>query len=277
MCLYITILLSGCDSPQDHSLFDKTAADYPASQFLRDGYSVPQLKSSKEQLNFARSYFENIEHKIIALHAVSHFFPDALQEIALAELEIAYLLLGEDHRLSTEKDCDLALKHYDQILSSYNSDLPAIAAKALWYKGWILSDLKQKPENGIRYFREIVEKYSDIRIELHSPPPWISIFTDNEERRHRPFIPKSSLSWSGMAHLEIIRHTNDREEALVSLSALSNSGMDQYLFVPSVKLYVYRYGLDTAIEQNIRAFLIAGSGTPHQRKDLQSLLTDDEG
>lgn len=276
LCLTAIILSSGCNSGEENSLFDKGSKIEQDAQLLTDSNSVPRLSNSKEQLSFARSYFETNEHKRRAFEAVSKYFPEAFPETAIAALEIAYLQLGDDYRLANEEECSQALAHYDRILEQHGG-FSEISAKALWYKGWVLSDLLNSPEQGIRYFREVVEKFPDTRIELHAPPPWISIFQESDEMQHKPFIPESSLSWAAMAHLEIIRHARSRQEAASSLSALSGSDEDHYLFVPSIKLFVHRFGLDTSIEQYIRTFLLSEGTTPSQRRDLQYLLTDNEG
>lgn len=273
LVICMSFFLAGCDSQKSSSLDHESSIPYPEE--IIDGYKIPHLTDGSAQLTFANSYFDNQEEKLAALRAVSLFYPEATFQSGLAALEIAYLQLGADYRVATKQQCYLAISLFNEITVQFK-ELPAISAKALWYKGWIAAELLSDRNEGISYFYEIVEKYSGAKIHPSSPPPWISIYKETEPRTHKPFLPESTLSWPDMAHLEIIRHSENQQQAATSLFTLHNERPNRFLFVPSFKLYVHKYGLGKTVEKSIRAFIESEASSPLQKENLRSLLTDNE-
>ena len=171
-----------------------------------DNFNIPKLNTANEQLAFARGSIEESPRKLAAFKAVARFYPEAREQKGLAALEIAYLHLGDDYRLARTEKCILALEQYREIASQYQ-DIPAISAKALWYHGWILTDLLQHISEGRRSYLELIQRYTDEKISILAPAPWTSLNLDEKNRSHQPYLRETAFTWGELAFLELIRNS----------------------------------------------------------------------
>lgn len=274
LLLWSIFLLTSCDS-SGHNPSGMAQEEVAATIEIIDGFDIPLFNTGAKQLNYARAHFDTDKEKLAALRAVSLLFPEATKETGVAALEIAYLQLGSDYRAADKAQCQLALSLYNEISVEFDK-FPEISAKALWYKGWIAAELLDQPNEGLSYFQQIIIDYPQARIAPKPPPPWISIYQEAETRKHIPFLTTSTISWPDMARLEIIRHTQDRQQAYETLLGLHGQAPNDYLFVPSIKLFVKRFGLHNHIELMVRSYLQSEEATELQKADLQSTLTDND-
>jgi len=176
-----------------------------------DGVDIPLMSTPAEQLLFARSNLNDPAVKIAAFKAVAVFHPTASHEQKLAALELAYLQMGEDYRRASPEQCGKALAGYRQIFETYQ-DNPDIAAKALWYQGWIVSSLLAEPAAGEKYFLQLIRDYPDATVEFQSPPPWLKLMEAGPDESQRA-ADDSAAHWADLARLELVRNTVDDRQA----------------------------------------------------------------
>ena len=202
-----------------------------------DGFDIPRLETANEQLAFARASIDNRLQKIAAFKAVTQFFPQAESQKGFAALEIAYLQLGDDYRLARPEECKYAAEQYLHIAQQYE-ELPEIAAKALWYHGWILSDLLQEIPAGTQSYYDLIQRYSDEKISVLPPAPWTTMNLDEETRTHQPYLAKTAVTWGEMAYLELIRNTSAAELAFQYYVDLRTSSPHSALLLLAKNLLV---------------------------------------
>jgi len=177
-----------------------------------DGIAVPVFETSAEQLNYTRSWFADRAEKRAALQAFLQLFPEKEQSCGMAALDLAYLELGGDYRLSREHEGLTAIKAYTDIAADYE-DIPQVSAKAYWYIGWIYADLLGKRQKGIEYYRLVAEKFPEERVLLLLPTPWVGIISTGvgamDTAPHAP--PRNT--WAALALMEILRNSEDEDLA----------------------------------------------------------------
>lgn len=237
LCLIVPGLLSGCrrESPPQ-------AAVPQIQQSARqvDGIAIPVMPTAAEQLLFAGSNLHDPAVKKAAFKAVFEFHPDAGPEQKRAALELAYLQLGEDYRLATQDQCRQALASYAEIFKKYGVD-PEVAAKALWYQGWIYSALLADPAAGEKYFRQIIHTYPLAIIEYQPAPPWLNLEEDPQVHTSPP--PNgSSLRWADLAGIELIRNTVDDHQATTLTARMLQKSPQQPLSSLLVKNLLLFHG-----------------------------------
>ncbi len=211
----LSILLSSCDETPP-----RVTTSIAEQSFIEiAGIRVPVFVTAAEQFNYTRSWFADIGEKRAALQAFLSLYPEKKRLCGMAALDLAYLELGSDYRFAAEHSSLAAIKDYKNILHEYG-DLPEIQVKAYWYIGWIYAGLLKDPQKGNEYFYRIVSEYGNEQISLLSPPPWVSIIHPREG------IPQASLNsppekhWAALALLEIVRHSEKREEAWSAFARL---------------------------------------------------------
>lgn len=268
LLLVFLVLSFGCKQPTGKEPDKETEYTY---QSIND-YDIPLLPSPAEQLGYARSSFADGQEQRSALKAVGLFHPDDRYHAGLASLELAYLTLGPDYRLAERQQYRQAIQSYLGILDIF-PDQPEINAKALWYLGWIYCDLLREKTQGISFYQRIVRHYPKERLSLLPPAPWLSIHFSDSEQGHQPYYPKSSLLWSDIARLEIIRHSSDFNEADNSFTALHQThGHTPILFL-ALKLMVQNHGLNNKILVQAKQFLGDGDVPSFQKDDLRLILS----
>ncbi len=167
----------------------------------------------------------------------------------------------------------MAVSGYLAVFREY-ADFPEIAAKSLWYLGWISCDLLHKKDEGLEYFQKIVDRYPEEILNFLPPAPWLTIRPSEENQEHPPYYPKSALSWAAIAHLEIIRHTASHEEAWRSFSAIDEKhGNDSFTGL-ALKTLITTHGFDKRAELQVRKYLADNSADQALRDDLLLALAN---
>lgn len=198
--------------------------DSPVSQkkIIIDDISIPVFSTADEQMNYTRSWFADIEEKKAALKAFLLLHPEERILSGVAELELAYLRLGEDYRLASEADCLAAIGAYEQVVEQYHQ-YSELLAKAHWYMGWINSSLLGKREQGVALFYQVIENYPDIPVSLLPSAPWVSIIYETGDTSSVSPHLHNPDHWAALAHLEITRHSSDEEMAWRAFQQLWNN------------------------------------------------------
>ncbi len=206
--LLLLSVFTGCSESSVDELLSRKE-----QSFIEVGETkVPVFTTAVEQLNYTRSWFADIQEKRAALQAFSQLFPQERKMKGVAALDLAYLQLGNDFRFAPEHSCFAAIKDYRIILSEYK-DIDEISAKALWYIGWIYTNLLNKKEKGLTTFAELVEMYPEENVSLLPPAPWVSIIYEADESINTALYNRPVNHWAALALLEIVKHSGNGEEA----------------------------------------------------------------
>lgn len=266
VCLVLLPFFPGCESPSDNGALPRP--ELPVVSVA--GYQVPQFPTTGGQLNYAKSSFTDAGEKKAALAAVCMLFPGNREACGRADLALAYMYLGHDYRFATRPMMLAAIDGFRRILTTYQ-DLPEIQAKAHWYLGWIYCDLMGEARKGLVYFRSLVRDYPGLPVELSSPVPWVSLVFPPQPTATPSKTPPPKKHWAGLALLEIIKSTQDREEAYGAFEIL----MRRYPSDPAV-LFAARHMLaDPLMADAIRPYLPElmdlAAGNPFMARDLNQL------
>ncbi len=176
-----------------------------------EDYTLPVFETADKQLNYAKSLFPRHQEQATALRYVIQRFPDNRAKIGEAKLEMAYLHLGSDFRLAPRSACLQALEAYKSVIQQF-SDIPPVSAKAVWYMGWIHTDLLQDKAKGLALYHALAENYPDSRFSRIRPVPWLELIFPNPIKKPYSADDKHQHSWAGLALLEIIKHTEDEAQ-----------------------------------------------------------------
>lgn len=233
---------------------------------LVDGRQVPVFATAEEQLSYARSTFDEAEEKAAALKAVERIHPSAREQAAMAALELAFLALGDDYRLADKNQYLLARNNYLGVLEKY-PDLPAIAAKALWYLGWIACDLEADRQQGITWYQRLITLYPNEKLSIVAPVPWLTIRPADPDLQQHAAYPKTVLTWADIAQLEIIRHAASRDQAWQSFESIQ-TGAGEVFAAAALKILVERYGFDAKSERLVREYLQKPAADDVLKNDL---------
>lgn len=190
------------DTPEPVALTPRT--------LVRDGYTIQLFPTPEEQLRYAKRWFYDLKEKRAVLEALIENFHDARRVRAEAELELAYLALGTDYRFANPRECRLAIGHYKEVLESYE-DLPDIRAKAIWYIGWILSDLLDEPQNAASYYQKVVDEYPNVTLSIKPPVPWVSLVLPQVEDRPQAVYARRTYYWASISLLQLVRIHDDEK------------------------------------------------------------------
>jgi hypothetical protein len=185
----------------------------------RNGYTIELFATPEQQLQFTRTLFADSNQKRTALEVLIERFPEAKTVCAEAELELAYLVLGDDYRFSDSAACLGAIEKYQQIASHYG-DLPPVCAKAHWYMGWIYADLLKQKRKAILHYQLIVKRYPDATLSLKPPVPWVGSVLPQAIEKPMAVYEYPNYKWSSLALLEIIRISTDEDEKWNSFEKL---------------------------------------------------------
>lgn len=208
LVIIFVLLSSGCQElPPEH----RDASENLGSVVI-DQITIPVLPTSEEQFNYTRSWFAERRVKRAALKAYIQLHPEQKKYCGMAALDLAYLQLGDDYRFAHEKSYFAALESYNTVLAEY-SDFPSIMAKALWYIGWISTDLLYDREKGLAAYRRVVEEFPHEHVFLLPPAPWVSIIYPPDQQGGRVVYAQPRNSWAALALVEMIKHTEDQEAA----------------------------------------------------------------
>lgn len=234
---------------------------------------IPVLPTATEQLAFARSSMLELQVKKAALTAVSLFHPDALAEHKIAALELAYLELGTDYRLATPAQCRAAISSYEKIYED-NKNEATIAAKALWYLGWIHSSLLADPQ-GEDFYKRITTDYPLATVEFLPPPPWLSL-KDNDRELKSPAPSTPQYLWADLAYLELIRIARHPEQAISIINQLKAERPDHPLLGRMVKTLLMTHGVTSSTRAIASEVLINTSIADNNRAEISALLASEQ-
>lgn len=269
--IMLPFVLSGCN--QDKG---KIVKQQDSAAIIRqiDNINIPLLANATEQLVFARSSMESLETKRAAWKAVSEFYPEALPERKIAALELAYLQLGHDYRLADRQQCHAALNSYADIIANYRDDAN-VAAKALWYQGWIYSSLLSSPESGKEYYLEIIKKYPEATVEFLPPPPWLNLEGNRPE--DAPKSPeRTSLHWADLARLELVRTAANAPEAEKIAEEVIESSPDDHITGIVVRTLLTEHGTSGTPAVIAGKFLQKQAASGNFTADIITLLQNSE-
>ncbi len=180
-------------------------------RITREGYAFEHLATPEQQLQYTRTWFTDPKEKRVALELLIELFPQAKSIRAQAELELAYLALGDDYRFTDPAACRRALEKYGHIASEY-TDLQSVCAKAHWYMGWIYADLLKQPRKAIEHYQVVVKRYPEALLNLKPPVPWVELVLPQAIKKPMAVYEYPAYKWSSIALLEIIRNSDNEEE-----------------------------------------------------------------
>lgn len=196
-------------------------------------FEIPVFPTAWEQLNYAKSGFNNIEKRKAAYEIIPLLFPDDLEACGNSALYSAYLNLGQDYRFAENEQVKKAAKAYEQIVLIYK-DHPNILAKAHWYLGWLYTDLLGKKSEGLKHFFKIIDTFPDIPMGITPPVPWVSLVYPEHTGLDHSKQQKVSTPWGSAALLEIIRHSEDKTTILDAFNLLWDSYSDTAPVAPAL-------------------------------------------
>ncbi len=234
------------------------------------GFSVPVFPSADEQLNYARSWFEEIGEKKAALSAVNRLYPDARTQWGEASLDLAYLELGNDYRLADRQACLNALKRYRNIITNFAS-LPQIGVKARWYSGWIYCDLLKEIDLGLEQFRLIARAYPKIKMSPALSAPWINLAYPMDPKNDSSVYGKSNHHWAGIALVEIIRHAPEDNTAFQAFEKIRKNYWDDLAAGFALRLMLNRPDLYPRLIPFMDKFLKENRSNAFLDSDIRSL------
>jgi len=270
--LLFCLLLAVCIGCHDTEL-DGSKEHQGGRVIDMDGIAVPVFDTSAEQLNYTRSWFADRAEKRAALQAFLHLFPEKEQSCGMAALDLAYLELGDDYRLSREHEGLTAIKAYTDIAADYE-DIPQVSAKAYWYIGWIYADLLGKRQKGMEYYRLVAEKYPEERVFLLSPTPWVSIISTGGGAMNTALNTPPRNTWAALALMEILRNSGDEDLAWSAFVRLwrqyrhsSATGFGLLLILKR------RIRIDQSLKM-AEEYLDMDSSNVHIQGDIQRLIDD---
>jgi len=204
----LTMAFIQCNEPP-HESFQKQRMEPETITY--NGYSILFYSTPEEQLRYAQEWSSDSQERRAALEVLIQRFPESKSVRAEAELELAYLALGTDHRFADEAACKQALEKYRQIIARY-SNLAAVCAKAHWYMGWIHSDLLGQKRIAIEHYQTIAQRYDEARLNLEPPVPWVSLVLPQTKNETPAVYERPTYRWGSIALLEIIRNSTHEEE-----------------------------------------------------------------
>jgi hypothetical protein len=204
----LLLVIAGCDG---RSSVDAAAVEEHAPIVI-DGIAVPVFATAEEQLNYTRSWFAEKDRKRAALKAFIALYPRKRELCGLASLELAYMRLGDDYRFAHEDGYFDALASYNDILAEY-VDFPGIMAKALWYTGWISTDLLYDRQAGLAAYRRLVREYPHEHVLLLPAAPWVSLIYPGDAQGDSATDIRPGSTWAALALMEIIKHADTSDVA----------------------------------------------------------------
>ncbi len=266
--LLILLLLAACRSSQ----VAEKPIEHASHSIVVDTIRIPILSTPKEQLAYARSTFAENTEKVAALKAIKLLHPTERQLVGIAAMELAYLQLGDDYRLAGKHQLNLTTQSYLQILADY-SDIPNIAAKVLWYLGWISCDLRVDRQKGLTYYQRILDVYPNEKLNFLPPSPWLSMFRLDKSMKNQRQAPESVLTWADLARLEIIHNTTDHDYAWSSFAVIQGGKANEVFKGLALKVLVTQHGISPQSEQLIKNYLDSSTTDEILKNDLLLLLS----
>ncbi|MEE4240577.1 MAG: tetratricopeptide repeat protein [Desulfopila sp.] len=264
LLLLVTLLFSCSEMPSEGS-----GVDEEPHLIEIDGLQLPVFGTAEEQLNYTRSWFAETDAKKAALQALLHLYPESRRYCALAELDLAYLELGDDYRFAPRRTAFAAIKAYRNVVQRY-PDFPDISAKAYWYIAWIYSDLLNDRHRGIKYYQRVADTFPDEEVTLLPSAPWFSIIYPDRERS--TLLSPQENYWAALALVEIIRYTENDETAWNSFQQLWQNYRKTVSTGVGLRLILERQGAVGEVREMAHEFLQNDFSNVHLLGDIQLLL-----
>ena len=264
--LVLILLASGCTP-------DEPPGEVPPQvQTGRIGdFDVSISPTGKEQLRRARALSPANPEKQSWLRAVARFHPQDKHSAGLAELELAYLKLGPDHRKANTYQAARAEEDFERVAEKF-SNMEDIVSGAFWYIGWIRADILGDIQGALNSYQRVLTKDSATGPFRPVAGHWPSLGTKTETPK-RP--PQFVYSWNNLARLEIIRLSPDRPQAMTSLQELSapeNETPKGNLVGKGLHAFLQRFDLDETSSELITNYLDDSENSEPIREDLDKLL-----
>lgn len=236
----------------------------------QDGFNIPQFPWARDQLNYANSGLANKKEKQAALRAVLTLFPDNRPARGNAAIGLAYIHLETDYRFATSTEILRAVNGFLSVIKDY-PDLDHIQVKAHWYLGWIYTELLGDLENGVLHYWAIVTDFPDIPRNLSVPVPWISLVYPPDLSQKLPSPRPQEKYWAGIALLEIIRYSPERENAIKAFDLLFDSYYTSVETGFALKLMLKKPDLASHALPFVEPFLVRKTSNPYLHGDIKAL------
>ena len=261
--LALFTVLSSCTS-EDHPL----ESPRTVQTIQIDNFPIPVYATGDKQLYHARSLPTSRPDKTAWLKSVQQFHQADTHNGGIAALELAYLELCPDHRLAGVDQAQkaiAALRHITREYKTHND----IVSGALWYIGWIYTDLLHDTKNGIESYLQILERPPATLLPPSSTSRWPSLATENN--RSEINTQEFQYSWNDLARLQIIRYSMDRDQAWQAFSTLSPPADEKprgYLEGKALQLFFKRFKADTQSTARLEVYLNKANIPELIQKDL---------
>ena len=183
-----------------------------------EGQKLEKFPTAGQQLTWTLSLQREPDRQAAGLRYILHRFKNNRLVCGRADLELAYLALGPDYRQASPSRCQQALALFGKVVRRYG-DLPPVAARGLWYQGWLLTDLLHRPAAGFDLMQDLVRRFPDTPLDNLQPgfreSQAISALRDEE------VLPADKkIRWSDLALLFIVERQTDRQRQLAALAQL---------------------------------------------------------
>ena len=237
----------------------------------RAGFKIPVFNSAAELLNYARTLSVNPGEKVAALNVLIDQFSDDRARVGEARLELAYMHLGDDFRLSSPNACRQALADYEFIAGEF-AEVPAVRAKAYWYMGWIYTDLLKEGKKGMALYSYLAERYPDDRFSRIVPVPWLKMIFPSPKAKPYTADDEHTHSWAGLALLEIVRNSTDDRERLGAFDKLWLEHRDSLTTGYALKEILRRRPPMENLPHRVKTYVQCNTFNAELNKDLISAL-----
>ena len=245
-----SLLLSSC-SEEPTSLF-LVQSELPHIEFK--GFNIPQFPTAQGQLNYAKSGFVDSQKKKAALQIISFLFPASEIQCGNAALTLSYMNLGNDYRFANQHDFNNAVISYHEVIQNYSRH-PQILIKANWYLGWIHCELLNQKDTGLAYYWYVVKTWPEIQMGISSPVPWVSLVYPSSRKGEQLENSKTQIYWASISLLEIIRHTDDKDEALKAFNILWKKYQKTVVTGLALKLMLKKADLAADVKFFVKPYL----------------------
>jgi len=268
MSIVLTFSCCGC-SPESGK---DAVIDRNKNKWLKcDDFLIPLFDTPAQQFNYTKSLFQNRQHKETALIVLINHFPNAINIKGEAELELAYMILGNDFRHADKALCTKALGRYKRIVSEY-ANVPSICASAMWSMAWIHTDLLQEKRKGIRFYRSVVERYPDETFTRISPVPWLGLIFKEPREAVYPADDIQAYGWASLSLLEIVRNSDGTSEKRAAFDTLHEDYRLSLSFGYALLEMLKTFQPLDQVELIVQQYIKINTANHRLNTDLQSAL-----
>ncbi|MCP4672533.1 MAG: hypothetical protein GY857_14660, partial [Desulfobacula sp.] len=143
-----------------------------------------------------------------------------------------------------------------------------ILIKANWYLGWIYCDLLNQKKTGLAYYWYIVKTWPELQMGISSPVPWVSLVYPSAEKGEPSESSRRQMHWAGISLLEIIRHTNDKNEALKAFDILWEKKKKTIVTGLALNLMLKKSELAADVKAFVKPYLNLNIANTHLSKQI---------